>query len=284
MDQSRIAIVVDSTAQIPAEVVKQYGIHVIPQTLVWGTETFYDDVDITPTEFYNRLRDDPVFPTTSQASAQEFKELLTSVGEGAKDGVLVVVLSGELSGTLNSAIQARQMLPDMQIEIVDTRTIAMASGYSALAAARAAEQGKTLAECTKVAQGTMEKVGVFITVETLDYLHRGGRLGGASKLLGNVLNIKPVLTVKDGVVAEAGKVRTRKKALRYVVDEVAANVQGKENIRLSALHAAAPEDAAAILKAASELINPVETYVAELSPVVGSHVGPGTVGLVWCTD
>ena len=284
MSQSRIAIVVDSTAQIPAEVVQQYGIHVIPQTLVWGTETFHDDVDITPTEFYNRLRNDPVFPTTSQASVREFQELLTSVVADAEEGVLVMVLSGELSGTLNSARQARALLPEMQIEIVDTRTMAMAMGYVVLAAARAAEKGKSLAECAQLARGMLDKVGVLITVDTLEYLHRGGRIGGASKLLGSALNIKAVLTVKDGVVAEAGKVRTRKKAIRHVVDAVSAAVEGKQNIRLAALHAAAPDDAAVMLKMASERVNPVEKHLAELSPVVGAHVGPGTVGLVWCTD
>ena len=156
MSKPRIAIVVDSTAQIPVELAKQYGIHVIPQTLVWGTETFQDDGDITPTECYNRLRNDPVFPTTTQASPREFQELLTSVGSDADEGVLVVVLSGELSGTLNSATQARALLPDMKIEIVDTRTIAMASGYVALAAARAAEQGKSLAECVQVARHKLD--------------------------------------------------------------------------------------------------------------------------------
>jgi DegV family protein with EDD domain len=284
MAQSRIAIVVDSTAQIPVELAEEYGIHVIPQTLVWGTETFKDDVDITPTEFYDRLRDDPVFPTTSQANEREFQELLTSVGADAEEGVLVMVLSGELSGTLNSATQARKLLPEMQIEIVDTRTMAMAMGYVVLAAARAAEKGKSLAECAQLARGMLDKVGILITVDTLEYLHRGGRIGGASKLLGNALNIKAVLTVKDGVVAEAGKVRTRKKAIRHVVDAVSAAVEGKQNIRLAALHAAAPDDAAVMLKMASERVNPVEKHLAELSPVVGAHVGPGTVGLVWCTD
>ena len=284
MAQSRIAIVVDSTAQIPVELAEEYGIHVIPQTLVWGTETFKDDVDITPTEFYDRLRDDPVFPTTSQANEREFQELLTSVGADAEEGVLVMVLSGELSGTLNSATQARKLLPEMQIEIVDTRTMAMAMGYVVLAAARAAEKGKSLAECAQLARGMLDKVGILMTVDTLEYLHRGGRIGGASKLLGNALNIKAVLTVKDGVVAEAGKVRTRKKAIRHVVDAVSAAVEGKQNIRLAALHAAAPDDAAVMLKMASERVNPVEKHLAELSPVVGAHVGPGTVGLVWCTD
>ena len=284
MTQSRIGIVVDSTAQIPTELANQYGIHVIPQTLVWGTETFYDSVDITPTEFYDRLRDDPVFPTTSQVTVREFQELLASVGSECEEGVLVIILSGELSGTRNSATQARGLLPDMQIEIIDTRTISMATGYIALAAARAAEEGKSLLECAEVAREAVDRVGAFITVETLEYLHRGGRIGGARKLLGNALNIKPILTVRDGVVAEAGKVRTRKKALRHVLDEVSEAVTGKENIRLAALHAVAPEEATALLQDASERIKPVESHLTELSPVVGAHVGPGTVGLVWYTD
>jgi len=283
MNQSKIAVVVDSTAQIPKPIVQQYNIHVIPQTLIWGQETFLDDVDITPTEFYSRLRTDPEFPTTSQATVDEFRQLFENIGQEA-DGILAILVSSEVSGTLNSAQQAKALLPNLDIELVDSRTISMALGFIALAAIRGIEQGKSLAEATKLARESLDSVGVYITVETLDYLHRGGRIGGARKLLGTALNIKPILTVREGVVAEGGKARTRKKALRQVVDNVASDVEGRSNLQISALHAAAPGDAAYLLDMASERLQPSETHISEISPVVGTHCGPGTVGLAWYAD
>lgn len=283
MSDSKISIVVDSTAQIPKTLVREHNIHVIPQTLIWGEQTFLDDVDITPAEFYSRLKTDAEFPTTSQATVQEFHELFSRVGKGV-EGVLAIVVSSEMSGTLNSAISAKNLLPEMKIEIIDTRTTAMALGFIALAAARASEQGKSMDDSAQVARDCIDRVGVYITVDTLDYLHRGGRIGGARKLLGTALKIKPILTVREGIVQEGGKVRTRKKALLQLVENVAKHTEGKPNIRLSALHAAAPQDAAYLLDMAKERLTPEETHLTELSPVVGAHVGPGSVGLAWCVE
>ena len=283
MSNNNVAVIVDSTSTIPDDVIREYGMHVIPLTLVWGNETFLDGVDMSASEFYDKLRSDPVFPSTTQPSVAEFEELYKRVGGEASD-ILVVTLSGELSGTLNSAVQAKSMMPDMSIEIIDTRTMSMAAGYVALAAARVARAGGSLAECVEAAKAANENVGVLVTLDSLEYLHRGGRIGGARKLLGGALNIKPILTVADGIVQDAGKVRTRRKALKHLITSVTDAVDGKSGVRLAGLHASSPDDAAFVLEECSAAVNAVETLMTELSPVVGAHVGPGGVGIAWSFD
>lgn len=283
MAKSKVAIVVDSTAYIPPDLVEKYDLTVIPQILIWGEKTYRDDVDIKPSEFYMQMQQRSDFPKTSQATIQDFKDVF----EGLKDkaeSILVIVISGELSGTLNSATQAKAALPDLNIEIVDSRNIAMALGFIVLAAARAADSGKSLEEVTQVARDTIGKVGLIFAVNTLEFLHRGGRIGGARRFLGTALNIKPILHVNEGKVEALDQVRTRKKSLNFVLDEVARHIEGHENIRIAALHAASPDDAQFLLKTASERFNPIEALTSEISPVVGAHAGPGTVGLIWCVD
>jgi DegV family protein with EDD domain len=283
MSNNNVAVIVDSTSTIPDDVIREYGMHVIPLTLVWGNETFLDGVDMSASEFYDKLRSDPVFPSTTQPSVAEFEELYKRVGGEASD-ILVVTLSGELSGTLNSAVQAKSMMPDMSIEIIDTRTMSMAAGYVALAAAREAKAGGSLAACVEAAKAANENVGVLVTLDSLEYLHRGGRIGGARKLLGGALNIKPILTVADGIVQDAGKVRTRRKALKHLITSVTDAVDGKSGVRLAGLHASSPDDAAFVLEECGTAVNAVETLMTELSPVVGAHVGPGGVGIAWSFD
>ncbi|MEK6573758.1 MAG: DegV family protein, partial [Chloroflexota bacterium] len=205
---TRIAIVTDSTAYIPENLRAQYNIYVAPQQLIWGTETFRDGVDITPTQFYQRLRVDKVNPKTSQASPGTLKEVFNHALESA-DAVLAILISSGVSQTFNSASVAKADMLDAQIEVVDSRMTAMAMGFICIAAAKAAAEGKTLAEVKKLAEDSIAKVGVIFVVDTLDYLHRGGRIGGAQRLIGNALNVKPVLELRDGRVEPLERVRTK---------------------------------------------------------------------------
>ncbi len=280
---TRIAIVTDSTAYIPPNLVNQYGIHVAPQQLIWGTETFRDGVDISPTQFYERLKTDKVNPKTSQVSPGAFRDIYTNALKAA-DGVLAIVISGGVSQTHNSAIVAKSDLPEAQIEVIDSRTTAMAMGFICLAAARAAAEGKSLAEVKQLAEDLMNKVGVIFVVDTLDYLHRGGRIGGAQRFIGNALNVKPVLTLQDGKVEPLERVRTKKKAIEYMINTIADRVAGKKTVRLATLHANAETEAKELLANVSARLKPVESVLAEVSPVVGTHTGPGTVGLAWCAE
>lgn len=276
----KVAIVTDSTAYIPKDLVEQYHITVAPQILVWGNETFRDGIDIQPEEFYNRLRKASTMPTTSQVSIASFQQIFRQLlDEGCE--VLAILISKLLSGTIDSAVQARDLLPGAPIEIVDSKTTAMAMGFQVLAAARAAQEGASLAECKALAEKASQHVGVIFAVDTLEFLHRGGRIGGGARFLGTALNIKPILEVRGGKVEAVERVRTRSKSLQRVVEMVGERIAGKQPVRLATLHANAPDDARQILEMANQRFNPVESIFSEVSPVVGTHAGPGTVGLAY---
>lgn len=280
---SGIAIVTDSTAYIPDEFVRKYGLHVAPQILIWGEETLRDGIDIMPDDFYARLKTATKMPTTSQVTIAYFKELFEKLaGEGKQ--IVAVLISSKLSGTISSAVQAKEMLPKASVEIVDSRATAMALGFQVLAAARAAEAGKSLAEVTEIARRGPAQTGILFTVETLEFLHRGGRIGGAARLLGTALNLKPVLELVDGRIEPVERVRTKAKARARVLELVAERVKDKPNLRLATIHAAAAGEAQELLEEASRLLNPVESFPSLASPVIGNHAGPGTVGLAYSTD
>lgn len=275
---SKVAIVTDSTAYIPQDLVDKYDIRVAPQVLIWGEQTLLDGVDIQPQEFYTRLQNDPVHPSTSQVTPGKFKEIFEELLEDDRE-ILAILLSEKLSGTIDSAEQAIEFFPDAPIEIVDSETTAMAMGFIVLAVARAVEEGATLAECKALAKKAVPHTGVVFAVDTLEFLHRGGRIGGGSRFLGTALNIKPILEVKDGRVEAVERIRTRKKSLKRVVELIEGKVGNRQPVRLAALHANAREDARLILEQAIQRLSPVETIYSEVSPVVGTHAGPGTVGL-----
>ncbi|HUN24550.1 MAG TPA: DegV family protein [Anaerolineales bacterium] len=278
-----IAIVVDSTINLPPELVSKYHITVMPQVVIWGQETFLDGVDIKPNEFYERLRSSKITPKTSQVSIQAFHDAFVKLSK-THDAIVCIVLSSDLSGTLNSATQAKALLPDVNISIIDSRYVAMAMGYVVVAAAKAIEENKSLTEVVATAEQTIQHVGVMLTVDTLEYLHRGGRIGGAQKLIGNVLNINPILAVEGGKVVAGERIRTRKKAMEHLAQKVCAQLKGKTHISVTALHCDAKEDAQALLASIVELSGVKETYLTELSPVIGVHVGPGTIGLCWLAE
>lgn len=278
----KIAFVTDSTAYIPADLVNQYNITVTPQILVWGDQTYRDGVDIQPDEFYTRLKTSKTMPTTSQVSIitmqHTFQDLITKGYD-----VLGVFLSGKLSGTMQSAIQGREALGSAaeKVSIVDSFTTAMAMGFLVLTAARAAEQGSNLEECKKLVENGREQTGVYFAVDTLEFLHRGGRIGGATRFIGSALNLKPILALKDGRVEAEDRVRTKTKALDRVLELASEHLKGKRNIRLATLHANAEQEARDLLNRASMKFNAVESVLSSVSPVVGAHAGPGTVGLAF---
>jgi len=278
---SKIALVTDSTSSLPQDLVEKYKIAVAPQILIWGPETFEDGVDIMPSEFYKRLSKASVMPSTSQVTVSKFLEIYQRLLDQDYQ-ILSILVSSKLSGTVNSAVQAKAMLPeDAPIEIVDSNSIAMAMGFHLLTVARAIEQGANLAECVELAQKASQQTGIFFAVNTLEFLHRGGRIGGAKRFLGTALNIKPILELRDGKVEGAEQVRTRRKSLSRIVELTEKQIGGRTPVRLASLHANASEDAQLVLNEAIEKLNPVETYFSEVSPVIGANAGPGVVGLVY---
>jgi DegV family protein with EDD domain len=279
---SKVAIITDSTAYLPEALVSAYALTVTPQVLIWGEETFQDGVDIQPDEFYRRLKHAKIMPTTSQVSIMSMKANYEKLLDAGYD-VLGIFLSSKLSGTMDSAIHAREMLPKAaeRIAFVDSLTTAMAMGFMVLATARAAQAGASLAECQRLAEESAKHTGVFFVVDTLEFLHRGGRIGGAQALLGSALNIKPVLTLVDGRIETADKVRTKKKAIERMISLIEERVAGRTPLRLATLHANAEAEARQVLETASDLLHPVEKVLASVSPVIGAHTGPGTIGLAF---
>jgi DegV family protein with EDD domain len=277
-----IAIVTDSTAYLPKELLNQYPIHVVPNTVNWAGKTYRDGVDIQATEFFERLKTDPEHPGTSVASIGEFRDVYARAAEKASS-IVGIHLSSKLSATFSTAEQARAMLPDKQIEVIDSNATAMAMGFIVLAAARAAAAGQSFEQVIKAARDTIPCVGLVFTVETLEYLRRGGRIGGAAAFLGGLLDLKPILELRDGRVAPVERVRTKKKAMARVLETISEQTKGRSPIRLATIHAAAPEEAAALLEMGKAQLGAVETILAEVSPTVAVHTGPGTVGLAYCT-
>lgn len=278
----KVAIVTDSTAYIPDELVQKHNITVLPLEVIWGEETLKDGIDISPSEFYARLQTAKVMPSTSQVTIpfmqEAFERLVSQDYE-----VLGMFISEKLSGTINSAVQGKAAMKSGQefIHVFNSQTTAMAMGFQALTAARAAEDGAGIADCIALAEKARANTGIYFAVDTLEFLHRGGRIGGAKRLLGTAMKVKPILSVQDGLVASIESVRTKRKAHARVLEIIMEEIGDRTPISIATLQANATEDANALLDLAGEKMEIKETVRSEVSPVIGTHVGPGTVGLAY---
>lgn len=281
---SKIAIVTDSTSYIPTDLVQKHNITVAPQVLIWDDQTYRDGIDIQSAEFFARLKTSKTMATTSQVSVADMQSIFQGfVDQGLE--VLGIFISSKLSGTIQSAMQAKELMGSAgdKVTVVDSQSTAMALGFQVLSAARAAQDGANLNDCTATAEKARTNSGLFFAVDTLEFLHRGGRIGGASRFLGTLLNLKPILALEDGKVEGLEQIRTKTKAHERVLELIIENTKGKTPIRLATLHANAPEDAKVLLAKAEKELNPVESIFSEVSPVVANHAGPGTVGLAYLT-
>lgn len=278
----KIALVTDSTTYMPPELVKKYNISVAPQVLIWGDQTYKDGVDIESREFFTRLKTAKVMPSTSQVAVISFQEIFQDLVEKGFE-VLALLVSSKLSGTVQSAVQARDLMSTARekVNVVDSQSVAMALGFQVLAVARAIEDGASLQDAIALAEKSYQYTGVTFAVDTLEFLHRGGRIGGAQRFLGTMLNMKPILAIQDGRVEGVDRIRTKSKAQDRVLELTTEKIAGRTPVRLATLHANAAEDARALLARAEQALNPVESIFTEVSPTVGTHAGPGTVGLAF---
>jgi DegV family protein with EDD domain len=281
---SQVMIVTDSTANIPANLLNDSPIQVIPLQVIWGDQILRDGMDITPTEFYERLQTAKVLPTTSQATPEEFRKVYAELLKKDYE-ILSIHISSKLSGTLDSAYQARQTFPGKPIELVDSQSTSRAMGFQVMAAARVAAMGGSLHDCKAVAEKARQQTGVYFALNTLEFLQRGGRIGGAAALLGTVLNLKPLLELREGQIESVDKVRTLSKTLDRLLDLVAAKIENEQGpIRLCAIHGNSPDEAHQLLEAACNRFsssNILESLVSDISPVLGTHAGPGALGLAY---
>ncbi|MCU0521578.1 MAG: DegV family protein [Anaerolineae bacterium] len=285
----RFAVVTDSTSNLSPGLAEPLGIPVIPCTVHWGEESYLDGVTLDAETFYRWLGERSEFPKTSQPSAGAFIDFFQQVAQAEDvDTVLAVLVSSDLSGTVSSAVQAKARLaelrPDLRIELVDSRSVSMGLGLQAMVAKAAADAGKSLEEAVAEVRRCLEASHVLFAVDTLEYLFRGGRIGNAARLLGSALNLKPVLTIGEGRVEPLEKVRSRAKSLRRVVEIAESRLQGRQPVALSIIHAEADADLPEFTEMVAQRLRPAATYTRVLTPVVGTHGGPGTLGIAFYTE
>jgi DegV family protein with EDD domain len=283
---SKIAIVTDSTAYIPKENLRDLPVFTIPLHVIWGDDMYRDNVDITQNVFYERLGSSKTMPSTSQPSPQEFVELYKTVAKDY-DEILSIHISSQLSGTFDSAIQAKKILSGLKIEVIDSKSTSMGLGFLVLMAARNAQAGDNLQKCKELIESARDKVKIFFVLRTLEFLKRGGRIGSASALLGTALNLKPILMVEDGVIKPFAKVRTMQKALSRLVEILSENIQERTPIHLGIIQAEAENDALFLQKEIENKLSKKdvsEMIITGISPVIGTHTGPGAVGICFVTE
>lgn len=277
----RIGIITDSTCDIPQDLREKHNLYVVPQILVWGEEALRDGYDINGEAFYKRLPVDPIHPKTSQPSVGDFVEYFNKMSE-EYDEIVAVLLSDELSGTITSANGAKEMV-DIPVHIVDSRSVSLGLGAIVIAAVEAREAGGDAAAMVAAAEERARHTRIVFVVDTLEYLHKGGRIGGAAKLVGTALNLKPLLAIVDGRIEPLERIRTRSKALEQMLEVATDGIDTSKPYGAAILHAEVPEDAAWAAEKYKELYSPAEFMMGEVTPIIGVHSGPGVVGVVTYT-
>lgn len=280
---SKVAIVTDSTSSLPPEMIRGLNIQSVPLQVIWGEETYRDGLDLSTEQFYARLAEAKVMPTTSQPSPAAFRAVYENLLESGYE-ILSVHISSKLSGTMDSAIQARQTFPNAKIELVDSLSTSLGMGFAVLEAARAAEQGASLSDCKAMVEKAVANSKLFFVLNTLEFLRRGGRIGGAQAFLGTALNLKPILELRDGRVEALERVRTFNKAQDRLLELFQQEVGSRRPVRIGVLHANVPAEAEGLLERARALFNLSdirETLVVPIGPTLGAHTGPGCLGLAF---
>jgi DegV family protein with EDD domain len=277
-----IAIVTDSTADIDPRLAAEKEISVVPLNVHFGEEVYKDGIDLNQAEFFRKLEAAPMPPRTSQPSPGEFHELYQNLLNSGYQGIISIHISRELSGTWQSATIARGMLTGANIAVVDSKSASMGLGLNVLSTWEKLQAGASLEEAAEYARGLYQQQKIFFGVATLEYLHRNGRIGRAAKVIGGLLNVKPILTIDgDGFVAPLEKVRGMNKFVPYLLEGAREFVAGHSGpVDIAIVHAQDPQYAEDILQLTKERIGIRNSYLAEIGSVIGTHTGPGTIGMV----
>lgn len=277
---SSVRIITDSACDLPESVVRELGIEVVPLFIRFGEDELIDREQLTTAQFWARCASEPDLPSTAAPSPGRFEQSIRALAAQGATGVVIIDLSGDLSGTLQSAeVAADRLTGDIPVRVVDSRTVTMGLGSIVVACARAARDGASLDEVEALARDLSGRCKVWGALDTLENLKKGGRIGGAKAMLASVLSIKPIIEVRDGVVQEGGKQRTRAKAVAFVVDKVREAVAGRGISQLSVMHADC-DDVDTFLAQLRE-VYPGEILVGEIGAVVGAHAGRGTIGVAY---
>jgi DegV family protein with EDD domain len=283
MNDHKIVVATDSSAYIPEQALAGFHIPVIPLWLIWDNERLRDGVDIDPPAFYRRLQESGVPPTTSQPSVGEFEAFFQQVGAKA-DAIVGIFVTSKMSGTVACAQAAVANLSKLTVRVVDSLSTTMGLGFIVLAAARAAASGKSLDEVVTVAEEMRDRMQIVFTVDTLEFFRRGGRIGGARWLLGTALSIKPLLHLDNGQIEPLAQVRTKRKAIARMLDVVEERLGGRPMAEVSVIDANSPEEGDTVAEQVKERFGVSTVFRTVLSPAIGTHAGPGTVGIAFYAE
>jgi DegV family protein with EDD domain len=284
--KSNIAIITDSVAQVPTELARELNISIVPMGVQINGKIYLDNLELDLAELYRRMRTEKITPTTTAPSAGEFKEVMNaSLGAGA-EAVLCITLSSKLSSSFNNACLAADLIreekPGSNIQILDSLKAAASQGYMVIGAARAAARHESIEEILQEVHRIRSRTSLVASLDTLEYLARGGRIGKVAYRMGSMINIKPVITLdEDGTISPIAKVRSTQHALQVMVDHVSKKVKGCSRLYLTILEADAPRQASIFYEMIREQLQPLEIQKSVFTPVMGVHTGPGLIGLVY---
>lgn len=275
-----VHIVTDSSCDLPDDLIAEMNIKIVPLKIRFGDTEFVDRVELTTDQFWEKCQISDELPSTAAPSPGAFVEEFQNAAREGATGVVAIILSGELSATIEAAQQAAQLVRDeIEVRVIDSRTVTLGLGSVVIGAAAAANSGASIEEVTAIATDSINRTQVHAALDTLENLRKGGRIGAAGSLLGSMLSIKPIIEVRNGVVEPAGKQRTRGKALSYLVGVVEQNADQIDQIFVT--HAAC-DDVDSFLEQVRSVVN-VEVLVGQVGPVVGAHAGIGTIGVAFQT-
>ena len=278
----KVAIVTDSTAGLPAELVEELGIHVVPVLLIQEGQTFRDGVDITPTEVYRRLRSGEAAFTSAAPSVPEFLDVYQTAAQGVS-GVFSVHMSPELSSTFGVALAASEQVDGAPTVVFNCNSAAIGQGFVVLAAARAAAAGASLEEVVHRAEEMSARIKFLFTLDTFEYLRKSGRMGGATALMGTLLQVRPVLHIPRGTVEVFARPRTKPRAIQLILQQMAKQPQNRP-MHAAIAHADVRQEAEELRLTVSERFHCAELLLTEFTPVVGAHTGPGLLGIAFYTE
>jgi DegV family protein with EDD domain len=267
-----IKIVTDSTADLPLQLANELGITVVPVYLRFGDEVYRDRVDISEDEFYQRLLHDPIHPSTMQPSPPDFVHVYDGLAQET-DGIISIHVTSKLSGTYNSALQGKKLVEKKcPIEVIDSQVVTMGLGQLAMAANTIAESGKSLQQVAEQVRRMIPSIHILGLLDTLKYLALGGRIGKVQALLGSILSVRPMLTMKDGELVPAGRVRNRNRGIDRLFDFVKNAVDVQD---LAIVYNTTPDEAQALLRRMDSIFPKERITLARLGPALGVHAGPG---------
>ncbi len=280
MSSQTIAIITDSTCDIPAEMLEQYGIIVVPLTIIWGDQQYLDGIELTAEQFYQRLPGEPHHPTTSQPSPQAFRQAYQQAAERGAREILVFTISSAMSGTFESSRQAAENFP-LPVQVVDGKNNSLGLGWQVIAAARAREAGGGAAEMLAAAEKARRRMVYYVSLDTMEYLVKGGRIGGATRFISSVLQIKPLISVNPatGTVVPSIPARSRARAIEGLYKEFFNHIDASRPLHIAVLHNNALEEAQQLYERVRQDHPAAELLLRLVSPVLGAHTGPRAIGL-----